>query len=200
MEPSVDDARLIEGSLVDPAAFAGLYDRHAPALGAYLIRRVGSADGETLLGELFRIAFESRDRYQLDRADARPWLYGIAANLVMKHFRTEGRHRRAMERLAIRRDTSPPFDEQVVGDMAAVEMWPRVAAAINELPERDREVILLYAWEKLSYAEIGEALDIPTGTVRSRINRVRAALRELVVDDGKGPDVRTQRATRGAVR
>lgn len=200
MEPIVDDARLIEVSLTDPAAFAGLYDRHASSLVAYLIRRVGPTDGEALLGELFRVAFERRDRYQLDRADARPWLYGIAANLVMKHFRTERRCRTAMERLAIRRDTAVPFDDRIAADMAATEMWSRVAAAINTLPGRDREVLLLFAWEELSYAEIGEALDIPTGTVRSRLNRVRALLRELVIDDGEEPDVPRRRARRGAVR
>lgn len=200
MEPTVDDARLIERSLTDPAVFAGVYDRHAPSLAAYLIRRVGPADGETLLGELFRIAFESRDRYRLDRADARPWLYGIAANLVMKHFRAEGRRRLALERLAIRWDASPPFEEQVVDHVVAAETWPRVVAALDDLREGDREAILLYAWEELSYAEIGEALGVPTGTVRSRINRVRTVLRELVVNDGEEPDDPARRATRGATR
>jgi RNA polymerase sigma factor (sigma-70 family) len=199
VERTVDDARLIERSLTDPAAFAGLYDRHAPSLVAYLIRRVGPADGEALLGELFRIAFERRDRYRLDRVDARPWLYGIAANLVMKHFRTEGRHRTAMERLAVRRDTAAPFDERIAADMVAAEMWSRVAAAIHEVPERDREVLLLFAWEGLTYAEIGAALGIPTGTVRSRLNRVRAVLRELALGDGEEPDAPMHRARRGAV-
>lgn len=48
-------------------------------------------DGESLLGELFRVAFEARSRCDIDRADARPWLYGIATNLVMKHLRAERR-------------------------------------------------------------------------------------------------------------
>jgi RNA polymerase sigma-70 factor (ECF subfamily) len=199
VETSVDDARLIEASLGDPAAFGDLYDRHAPALAAYLIRRVGAAEGEGLLGELFRVAFESRHRYQLDRPDARPWLFGIAANLVMRHFRTAVRHHQAVGRLAARRDVSVPFDDQVAEDMAATERWSRVAAVIEELQERDREVLLLYAWEDLSYAQIGEALGIPTGTVRSRLNRVRTALRELEVDDGQVPDIPERRARRGAL-
>ncbi len=200
MEADSDDASLIEASLVDPGAFGGLFDRHAPSLLGYLIRRVGATDGELLLSELFRIAFEARHRYQRDRADARPWLYGIAAKLVMKHLRTEGRRRTAMERLAARRDTTPPFDERVSTEMATVELWPRVAAAINQLPEHDREVILLYAWEELTYAQIAEALDIPIGTVRSRLNRIRGTLRELVVDYGQEPDVPTHGAGGGATR
>jgi RNA polymerase sigma factor (sigma-70 family) len=195
-----DDAALIQASLTDPAAFAGVYDRHARSLAAYLIRRVGPAEAESLLGELFRVAFESRDRYQLDRADARPWLYGIAAHLVMKHFRSQGRGRRAWELLAARRDAALPLDEQVASAVTATATWSRVAAAIDELPDRDREVLLLYAWEELSYVEIAEALDIPVGTVRSRLNRVRRVLRELVADEGEGPDVPTQRARKGAVR
>ena len=198
MEPTGDDAQLIELSLTEPAQFAGLYDRHAASLAAYFIRRVGPHDGEALLGELFRIAFESRDRYQLDRADARPWLYGIAANLVMKHFRTEGRHRNAIERLTVRGpDTDVPFDERIAEDAASADRWARVAACIDELPERDREVLVLYAWEQLTYAEIGEALDIPTGTVRSRLNRVRSVLRELASDDREVPDVPSQQVGRG---
>jgi RNA polymerase sigma-70 factor (ECF subfamily) len=189
MVRAVEDAGLIEASLADPAVFAGLYDRHAPALAAYLIRRLGVTDGDAQLGELFRIAFESRDRYQLDRVNARPWLYGIAANLVMKHLRAEGRHRNAIERLAARRDAEAPFDDKVTDDMVARDTWLRVAAAIDDLPEGDREVLLLYAWERLTYAEIAEALGIPSGTVRSRLSRVRAVLRELVVDDGEEPDI-----------
>lgn len=71
---------------------------------------------------------------------------------------------------------------------------------IDKVPGRDREVLLLFAWEGLTYVEIGAALDIPTGTVRSRLNRVRALLRELVVDDGEEPNVPRQRAKRGAGR
>ena len=198
MEPTGSDSQLIELSLTDPTEFAGLYDRHARSIAAYFIRRVGPHEGEALLGELFRIAFESRNRYQLDRADARPWLYGIAANLIMKHFRTEGRRRDAVDRLAYRRsDTDAPLDERIASDVTIAALWPRIVAGVNELPERDREVLVLYAWEQLSYAEIGEALDIPTGTVRSRLNRVRSVLRELVSSDGEEPDVPSQRVPGG---
>ena len=196
-----DDARLIESSLSDPSVFAGIYDRHAPILLGYLIRRVGRSDGESLLGDLFHVAFEARSRYDLDRADARPWLYGIAANLVMKHLRTEGRHRSALERLASRGENAPsPFDERVTNDAANAQLWSEVAEVICDLPDRDREVVLLYAWQELSYAEIAEALDIPVGTVRSRLNRVRTVLRELRAADGEEPDIPIPRASGGTIR
>jgi RNA polymerase sigma-70 factor (ECF subfamily) len=197
---TVGDARIVEASLSDPRVFATLYDRHAPALAGYLIRRVGVTEGEGLLGELFRIAFESRHRYQLDRTDARPWLFGIAANLVMKHFRTEMRRRDAVQRSVARRDVTPLLDEQVTDRMAAADIWSRIAAVVEQLPGRDREVLFLFAWEGLSYVEIGEALGIPTGTVRSRLNRVRTRIRELGIADEQVPDVPPPRAPRGVVR
>ena len=71
---------------------------------------------------------------------------------------------------------------------------------ICDLPDRDREVVLLYAWQELSYAEIAEALDIPVGTVRSRLNRVRTVLRELRAADGEEPDIPIPRASGGTIR
>lgn len=201
MEPDWDDARLIGASLSAPAAFAGIFDRHAAELLGYVVRRVGVAEGEAVLGELFRVAFESRSRYDLSRADARPWLYGIAANLVMKHYRSIGRYQAALERLAQRRENTPvPFDERVVDKVVTTQLWPRVTGAIDDLPDHDREVLLLYAWQRLSYAEIAEALDIPVGTVRSRLNRVRNALRELRESSGKESDDTSPRAQGGAVQ
>ena len=70
--------------------------------------------------------------------------------------------------------------------------------AIDRLPSRDREVLFLFAWEQLSYAEIAEALDIPVGTVRSRLNRVRTVLRELEGPAGEVPDIPTLGAGGGS--
>ena len=86
--PDADDARLIGESLANPGQFAGIFDRHSATLLGYLTRRVGQSSADDLLGELFRIAFESPHRYDLTRPNARPWLYGIAANLFLKHFRS----------------------------------------------------------------------------------------------------------------
>lgn len=186
-----DDAALIERSLSDPAAFGAVYDRHAGVLARYLIRRVGADDGEALLGDLFRIAFERRARYQMDRRDARPWLYGIAANLVMKQHRGSARRWRAVERLAARPDARPSLADDVAGAVDAERSWKHVAQAIDELAPGDREVLLLFAWEQLSYAEIAEALSIPVGTVRSRLNRVRRTLREPGAAAREVPDMPT---------
>jgi RNA polymerase sigma-70 factor (ECF subfamily) len=60
-----------------------------------------------------------------------------------------------------------------------------VADAIEALPDDEREVLLLFAWEELPYQSMAEALELPIGTVRSRLNRARARLRELLEPKGK---------------
>lgn len=69
------------------------------------------------------------------------------------------------------------FDERVADNAANTQLLSAVMAAISELADRDREALLLFVWQNLSYAEIAEALEIPVGTVRSRLSRVRATLR-----------------------
>ena len=64
-------------------------------------------------------------------------------------------------------------------------LFPRVADAIETLPDGEREALLLFAWEDLSYQSVAEALELPIGTVRSRLNRARAHLRELLEPRGK---------------
>lgn len=146
MTPDADDALLICDSLSDPAVFAGIFDRHAGTLLGYLTRRVGRSNADDLVGELFRIAFESRHRYDLTRPNARPWLYGIAANLVLKHHRSNARGDAALRRV-IRQDrpTDVPFDERIVDGMANVQRAEQVTDLIERLMPDDRETILLFA-------------------------------------------------------
>ncbi len=172
------DAEVVAASLDDPPAFAALFDRHAGLLFRFLVRRVGPDVGDDLLGETFRIAFERRASFDCDRESARPWLYGIASNLLARHRRTEGRRLRATATLAAR--TLPPLDpaDGVVGALDAAVRWGAVTEAVAGLPDGERDALLLYAWEELSYAEVATALDVPVGTVRSRLNRARRRLRE----------------------
>ena len=85
------DAELIARSLGDPAAFAVVYERYDTTIYRYVLRRVGPGEAEALMAQTFRIAFEQRATFDPTRPVARPWLYGIATNLVARHYRTEGR-------------------------------------------------------------------------------------------------------------
>ena len=175
---SPSDAAVIGRSLDEPEAFGLIYDRHAATVLRFLGRRVGAGVAEGLVGELFRIAFERRKTFDASRASALLWLYGIGSNLLLKHRRGEARRLRASARMvaageaADRRASAAALDARL--------LFPRVADAIEALPDGEREALLLFAWEDLSYQSVAEALELPIGTVRSRLNRARAHLRELI--------------------
>jgi len=186
VEPE-SDAATIAASVRDPARFGALFDRHATILYRYLVRRVGRDQADALLGDLFLIAFEKRGTYDCERPNARPWLYGIATNLIARHRRSEARRIRASARLLAQQKADRDETDIVSAALDARELWPHVADAVTALPAKERDVLLLYVWEELSYDEIAAALDLPVGTVRSRLNRARTRLRELEVPSGREP-------------
>jgi RNA polymerase sigma-70 factor (ECF subfamily) len=175
------DGQLIAQSMADGDAFGSIYDRHAPAIAAYLSRRVAADAVEGLLSDVFVAAFEARARFDTGRSSALPWLYGIAGNLVRRHHRSAERERRANRRAATLRlvdDTSArPFDEVVQVNADNQALLSQLATIIGKQSDVDREVLLLFAWEELSYAEIADAVGIPVGTVKSKLNRIRRSLR-----------------------
>jgi RNA polymerase sigma factor (sigma-70 family) len=169
---------VIGRSLVEPEAFGLIYDRHAATLLRFLGRRAGARIAEELVGELFRIAFERRKTFDVSRASALPWLYGIGSNLLLKHRRGEARRLRASAQMAAAGEAA---DRRAsAGALDARMLFPRVGHAIEALPDDEREALLLFAWEDLSYQGVAEALELPIGTVRSRLNRARVHLRELI--------------------
>jgi RNA polymerase sigma-70 factor (ECF subfamily) len=183
MMSAPSDAEAIRRSLGEPEAFGMIYDRHAATLLRFLGRRAGAKVAEGLVGELFRIAFERRKTFDASRTTALPWLYGIGSNLLLKHRRGEARRLRASARMAAGRSAADGRASAAALD--ARLLFPRVAAAIEALPAGEREALLLFAWEELSYQDLAEALELPIGTVRSRLNRARANLRELLEPKGK---------------
>jgi RNA polymerase sigma factor (sigma-70 family) len=179
--PASDDVLLLE-SLSDPTRFAGVFDRHAASVFAFLARRVGRDGAEDLLGDVFRIAFERRSSYRTDAPNARPWLFGIATNLVHRYRRSEVRELAALARLSGRTIASADptaLRAALLDDRVRLE---RVVHVLERLPAEERDALLLYAWEELTYAEVAVAQDVPTGTVRSRISRARARLRVELSD------------------
>ncbi|MHB8959183.1 MAG: RNA polymerase sigma factor [Candidatus Limnocylindrales bacterium] len=173
------DAALIARSLDSPLVFGAVFDRHYDFVHRYLARRVGSDVADDLACETFTTALRVRARYDLEHSDARPWLLGIATNLIRHHRRAEVRRLRAYERLEV--EHSAGIDEESVAARAdAAAARPRIARALARIPDGDRDALLLLAWADLTYAEIALALGIPIGTVRSRIHRARRRLRELL--------------------
>lgn len=183
----LDDAVLIERSWAVPEDFAAIFDRHAPTLYRYLARRVAIDDVEDLVAETFVVAFDARRRYDVSRADARPWLYGIATNLLGRHRRNGRRRARLTGLVAVRAAVDP--GEQVASDLTAQSLQRDLALALSRIARRDRDVIILIAWEGLSYDEVASALAIPVGTVRSRLHRARAQLRTSLSTSVAGVNV-----------
>jgi len=174
-----DDAAVIVGSRREPERFAVLFDRHAPHIHRYLARRTGRQVAGDLVAETFLAAFAKRDRYDPGHADARPWLYGIATNLVNQHHRDEARQYR-IRQAATAEPEVPGHADRVAADVTAQAMRALLDAALAALAAGDRDVLLLIAWEQLSHQEVSRALDIPVGTVRFSLDRARAKTRQVL--------------------
>lgn len=184
-EPS--DAEAIRGALTTPSMFAVIFDRHFLAIHRYLVRRIGTPVADDLAGDVFRVAFERRHDFDLSSESARPWLYGIATNLLRSERRSESRKLRALQRCVAALPSHGSSDryERADARLDAVGDVGRLAAALTELSDGDRDALLLFAVEGLTYQDVAAALSIPVGTVRSRISRARAQLRELVDASGQ---------------
>ena len=133
---------------------------------------------DELAAQTFLVAFDRRARFDLSRTDARPWLFGIATNLLRRHHRHELRQLRAYARSAVD-PVLDPFDG-VEDRIDASNMRRELVDALARIPSDELDALLLFAWADFSYSEIGEALEIPIGTVRSRLSRARRRLRELL--------------------
>src|SRR5450759_3339745 len=127
-EDGEDDAALIARSIGTPDCFAVLFDRHAPAIYRYVARRLGPDAADDLVAEAFLVAFQRRGGYDSTQAEARPWLYGIATNLISRRRRDEMRFFRAIARTGV----SPAAEsvaEQVTDRVAAGSQRPARGSA-----------------------------------------------------------------------
>jgi RNA polymerase sigma factor (sigma-70 family) len=181
------DAALIERSLREPRRFAEVFDRYYAEIHGYAARRLGPSLADDVASETFVIAFDRRRRYDLAHRDARPWLYGIASNLIARHRRAEVRQYRALARAGVGQDVDG-HAERVVLRVDARALRGRLAAALVEIADRDREVLLLVAWAQLSCEEAARALGIPAGTARSRLHRARRKTRAALADADPGSE------------
>lgn len=191
---TLTDAQIISMSNADPDRFGEIFDRHFAAVHRYVNRRIGRELADDLASETFSVAFRSRERFDPEREDAGPWLYGIAANLLRDHHRSERRRLLAYAKTGVDPTLDGGFDAVDARLDAGVE-GPAVARALARLAAGDRETLLLYAWADLTYREIAEALAIPIGTVRSRLSRARRQVHEILAASGSFhhpyPDERT---------
>jgi RNA polymerase sigma factor (sigma-70 family) len=168
MESLLSNARILRDSVLEPAIFSSLYERHLRAVASYVATRIGPELSEDLAAEVFVHAFRKRAVFRDDHGSALPWLLGIANNLIADHRRAERRRLQTLQRLAAARPAS--------SETSVVVLGPELVGALLCLPAADRDTLLLVVWGELSYAEAATALSVPIGTVRSRIARARQRL------------------------
>jgi RNA polymerase sigma factor (sigma-70 family) len=172
--PEPHDGVAIAASVERPDRFAVVFERHFPALHRYVARRVGTSVADDLTAQVFAEAFAHRARFETDRANAAPWLYGIATNLLRRHHRREAARWRAFARHGV---DPVAVDDGASARAATDAAGAAVARVLARLPKIDRDALLLVEWAGLTYEEIASVMDVPVGTVRSRINRARARVR-----------------------
>ena len=170
-----EDGTAIARSLHQPEAFANVFDRHYAFVHRYVARRAGRDRADDVASQTFTVAFAHRGRYRDDLGTARPWLLGIATNLLRAQYRGDVRVASIVERLGSEAVVAPR--SALTSATADREDDNRLTNALAQLDSGQRDALLLHALGELSYAEIAAALEIPIGTVRSRISRACAALR-----------------------
>ena len=181
MSSEPDDAAVIAASIARPQEFTVIFERHFDEIHRYLRRR-HPGDAEELAAEVFTVAFDARSRYQPRGDSARPWLYGIASRLLARRWRSETRGLRAHARSGGRREPVEDDFADAVERADAQRRSAAIAAAVARLNPGDRDALLLYALSDLSYDEVALALEVPIGTVRSRLARARRQCGEQLAE------------------
>jgi RNA polymerase sigma-70 factor (ECF subfamily) len=153
----------------ETGALAPLIDRHHVALHRFVARRIG-ADAEDIVAETFETACRRAATYRPSGPDARPWLFGIANNLLRGQARREAAMYRAYARTGVDPAAASAEESAHVDDGRARVL----ARALSKMRAEHREALLLYAVAELSYEEVAAALEVPVGTVKGWLSRARA--------------------------
>lgn len=169
-----------------PEDFGELFRLHGNSIFGYCFSRTGDREqAKDLLSMTFLEAWRRRDA-AVEPDKEVGWLFGIATNLIRNQKRSERRCRSALDRIAADLP-SEDFAERSLHRIDEQREMAEVAGALASLPLRDREIVAMSVWGELSYGEIATALDIPLGTVRSRLSRtkqkLRAAMRPALAEE-----------------
>jgi RNA polymerase sigma factor (sigma-70 family) len=171
------------GAIGTEQLFRQLVSDHRTGLYRFVLRHIGrSDDAQDITQQAFVEASKSIESFRGD-AQMSTWLYGIAMNLV-RNYLSRAPHRVreyvSEDNLLELAANDPDPAEQASWNQA----MGRLSAAMSELPEDMRSILMLVAVEELSYEEAATLLSIPVGTVRSRVSRARTTLRKRLADAG----------------
>ncbi|MGA9874801.1 MAG: RNA polymerase sigma factor [Solirubrobacteraceae bacterium] len=152
--------------------FEVLFERCHPAVRAYVLRRVPQAIVEDVVSETFLVAWRALDNVP---EEPLPWLYGVARRTLANHRR--GHLRSAALSARLTRMLVPPTDQE---EPMSEEVEPQLRDALLALTVREREALLLVAWEGLSPAQAASALGCSSAAFRVRLHRARGHLAQLL--------------------
>lgn len=157
----------------DPSAFATLVRRYQDRVYRFLLHMVGGREEALeLTQEAFIKAWQALPQWQPE-AQFRTWLFRIASNTAMDSLR----RRRVVQFVALDEDYDVPGEgADPEAQLQSKQRLQALDAALRRLPQEQREIVLLREMEDMSYSEIGAALRISEGTVKSRLARAREAL------------------------
>ncbi|WP_411113768.1 RNA polymerase sigma factor [Streptomyces sp. 029-5] len=163
----------------DTAAFGQLFEDYAGIVYRYAVRVTGNwATAEDVVSLTFLEAWRLREKVHAEGESLRPWLLGIATNVMRNIVRSARRHDLALARLP-EPEAEPDFADGVAARLADTEELAAARVALSGLRRAEREVFTLCVWEGLDHAAAAEALGLAVGTVRSRLSRARGRLRKL---------------------
>lgn len=180
LEATIQSKRALQGL----GAFSVLVDTYQSRLYGFVLRMVkDQRDAEDLTQEVFVRAYQGMDSFD-GRSSVRTWLFRIAHNLCIDRHRKASH--RSFDRVATE-DELAAFEvsdarwdpEQAVMDS---ELKEKVSEAVGQLSEKLRAVLLLHDAEGMGYQEIAAALDIPVGTVKSRLFLARESLQKTITE------------------
>jgi len=167
------------------AAFLPLFDEHHLPLFRFAYRLTGSvADAEDIVQECFLELLRPGCSYDPGRASVRTYLFGVVRNQSLKRWRTSGAEEGDQDRLDAKHDRSPE------SEALRTELKRVVSAAVLQLPETQREVLILAHYEQMSLAEIARVMALDVGAVKSRLQRARASLKETLAAYAPGVERR----------
>lgn len=173
----LDTQLMLQARAGDREAAGGLIRRNSPRIARYIARLVGSAEPvEDLTQDVFVQALSHADDYQ-PTAKVATWLYRIATNVCLNHFKRSARSRRAADptggQLEVPDRSTPSPDRQMTLD----ELRSQIAAALHELPLNQRVALTLFQYEDCTYEQIATVLGVSVEAVRSLLMRARTTLR-----------------------
>jgi RNA polymerase sigma factor (sigma-70 family) len=181
----------------DGDAFGELFERHADAVYNHCFRRTGSwSVAEDLTSVVFLEAWRRRRQVEFHGESVLPWFLAVANNAIRNSDRSIRRYRRLLSKLP-RPTPIPDQSEEAIGRVDDERTMRNVLEAFNRLSAQDQEIVSLCDWTGLGYEDAAMALGVPIGTIRSRLSRARARLREHLGQTTGPIDINGDDSTRG---